>query len=562
MSSLRRALAAVAVLASLAVLAQPSPPPARANLACDAVGGIGGGIGLGNPVGDACNTISGAIGGIPDPIGGALKGLGNDVFAQITTWVSEGASWLIGRVVSAIERTTTPKLTGKGFLATYAKMAAIASLLGAAMLLLAVLEGLAQGNAALLLRAALLHLPLAFIATSVAYLVVQLLLGATDGLSEAIASASGHDATRFFEAAIGGLGKAGAAAGGATGHGAAARAGGALAVPLFVTFLAAIVGALAAFFVWIELLMRDAAVYVVALFLPLALAASIWPRWTGALRRTAELLVALIASKFAIVAVVSLAASLLADPGGRVEHLLAAAALMLLACFAPFVLLKLMPFAEGALGAAYGRRSAAGGAIGAVQLASDVQILRNMARSRFTDDSGVALWSASDSPDDPPGRLGAKPRGGPDGGAGEGGGASAKPGKGDGPGRGGAKAAGSPAGTKTGAGAPVGGGGGGTAGGGAAAGAGAASPAAAAAAVPVAAARGARGAAGRLSESGVAEAAGSAPRPQDSQPAQDSQARESPSQEKSSGSAASGPEPPPRPAPDKPGAKAEKGNEK
>ena len=56
--------------------------------------------------------------------------------------------------------------------------------------------------------------------------------------------------------------------------------------------------------------MRDAAVYVVALFMPLAFAASIWPRWSGALRRTGELLVVVIGSKFVIVSIIALAAGL------------------------------------------------------------------------------------------------------------------------------------------------------------------------------------------------------------------------------------------------------------
>lgn len=55
-------------------------------------------------------------------------------------------------------------------------------------------------------------------------------------------------------------------------------------MPLFVTFLAAIVGACAAFCVWIELLFRDAAVYVVVLFMPLA-AAAISPPFGQAMRR-------------------------------------------------------------------------------------------------------------------------------------------------------------------------------------------------------------------------------------------------------------------------------------
>ena len=373
-------------------------------------------------------------GAVTSPITGALKGVGNDVFKQITTWVAEGASWLIGQVVSAIEETTTPQLTAKGFLAEYGQMAAIAALLGTAMLLLAVLEGLAQGNSALLARVVLVNVPLAFLATSVAYVVVQLLLVATDGLCHAIAVASHENSRHFFQAAIGDLGKAGGAAGKQIDSGGgndplggvAGQAAGTVAVPLFVTFLAAIVGAFAAFFVWLELLMRDAAVYVVALFMPLALAASIWPRWMGALRRSAELLVAVIGSKFVIVAIISLAAGLLAAGGSGVEHILAASALMLLACFAPFVLMKLIPFAGGAMEAAYGRRSASGGAISGLQVASDVQILRGMARSNWGGGSGATLWEAEEA------RRAARPRarrrrapsGGPPGSSGGGGGAS------------------------------------------------------------------------------------------------------------------------------------------
>jgi len=502
------AAGAVIALASLFLLAQPSPPPARANVACDlgsgASGAISGGveaisggaIGLGNPVGDACNAVSGAVtGAVTSPITGALKGVGNDVFKQITTWVAEGASWLIGQVVNAIEETTTPQLTARGFLAEYAQMAAIAALLGTAMLLLAVLEGLAQGNAALLARVVLVNVPLAFLATSVAYVVVQLLLVATDGLCHAIAVASHENSRHFFAAAIGDLGKAGGdagkeigGAGGSEPAGAATgQAAGAVAVPLFVTFLAAIVGAFAAFFVWLELLMRDAAVYVVALFMPLALAASIWPRWMGALRRSAELLVAVIGSKFVIVAIISLAAGLLAAGGSGVEHILAASALMLLACFAPFVLMKLIPFAGGAMEAAYGRRSASGGAISGVQVASDVQILRGTARSNWNGGSSATLWEAENA-------GGGRP--GPEPGSGPGGGPPGVSGGGGGTGGGGGAAAGGGA-----------GGGGAAAGGGGAA----AGGAAAAAALPAAAARGARTAAQRLEQTGVAQEVGSSP---------------------------------------------------
>ncbi|HWW67557.1 MAG TPA: hypothetical protein VNY83_06190 [Solirubrobacterales bacterium] len=549
MSWLPRCLAAAllaGLLATLIVLTQPSPPPARANPLCDVgsapagvvtegVGAITGGlVGGGNPVGDACNEVSGAVtGAVTAPITSALKGVGNGIFQQITTWVAEGTSWLIRQVVRGIEETTTPQLTTKGFVSQYGRMAEIAALMGLAMLLLAVLEGLAQGNAGLLARIVLINLPLAFIATSVAYAVVQLLLVATDGLCHTIASASHDNSEHFFKAAITGLGKAGGTAGKEVGGAGgtepagavAGQAAGMVGVPLFVTFLAAIIGAFAAFLVWIELLMRDAAVYVVALFMPLALAASIWPRWGGALRRTGELLVVVIGSKFVIVSIISLAAGLVAENGSDVEHILAASALMLLACFAPFVLLKLVPFAEGAMGAAYGRRSAAGGAVSGVQLASDAQILRNMAHSNWGE-SGATLWSAGEKGG---GSAGPEPNG-PRGGGGPG----------AGPGGGGGEA-------------------GGAAGGEAAAG-GAAAGAGAAAAVPAAAVRGTKAAAQRLQGTAVAQETGSSASASAEPGGEATGARgAAPPREAEGGGAPSAGEKPPRPAPEPPDPKPEKG---
>ncbi len=507
-----------ALLAGLIVLAQPAPPPARANIGCDAatapagvvtegVGVItGGAIGGGNPVGDACNEVTnGAVEAVTSPVTGALKGISSGIFNQVTTWVAEGATWLIGKVVIEIETTTTPELTSKGFLAEYGQMAVIASVLAAAMLLLAILEAVAQSSWGVLGRAVFVSVPLAFLGTSVAFAVVQLLLVATDGMSHAIAVATQNHSEHFFKTAIKDLGQAGGEVGGAGHEGdpatkAVGEASGTVAVPLFVTFLAAIIGAFAAFFVWIELVMRDAAVYVVALFMPMALAASIWPRWSGALRKTGELLVVVIASKFVIVSIIALAAGLISEEGADTEHILAASALMLLACFAPFVLFKLVPFAEGALGAAYGRRSAAGGATAGLQLASEVQIIRNMARSNWGGASPPEVWSVkgdgggNDSSAGGSGGGGSGPSSSPGGKPGGGGSVAASPGK---------AAAGS-------------------AGAGEAA---AASPATAAAAAPVAATGAAKSAAQRVASSGTAQAAEAASRGGDSAKAGASEGR-------------------------------------
>lgn len=490
MGSLRRRLAllvALTLLVAAALAARPDTPTAKANLACDAASGpahvvtggvgalTGGAIGGGNPVGDACNDVTNsAVGTVVSPVANALKGIGNGIFSQVTSWVTDGATWLIGRVVTLIDETTTPDLTTKGFVRQYGQMAAIAAFLAAAMLLLAVLEGLAQGNSAMLARVVFVNLPLAFVATSVAYVVVQLLIATTDGLSHAVAVSTTKNSHQFFQGAIHGLSQAGGTAG-AVGGTATAGAGpgtatggaaGATAAPLFVTFLAAIIAAFAAFFVWIELLMRDAAVYVVALFMPMALAASIWPRWTSALRRTSELLFVVIASKFVIVSIISLAAGLAATNNGQVEHILAAAALMLLACFAPFVLFRLVPFAEGAVAGAYSRRTAGAGAMNAAQSVSPAQLMRRTARSNWNDGGSGSIG--------PGGSSGGGPGSGPSGGFGGSGGV----------GSGGA----GPAGAESGSAAS-------------------ASPAAALA-LPIAAAKGSQAAGQRLATTGISEQAG------------------------------------------------------
>ncbi len=535
MESLRRRFAllfALTLLAAAALAARPDPPTARANVACDAAsapahvvtGGVGaltgGAIGGGNPVGDVCNDVTNtAVGTIASPVANAVKGIGNGIFNQITSWVTDGATWLIGQVVTLINETTTPDLTTKGFVRQYGQMAAIAAFLAVAMLLFAVLEGLAQGNSAMLARVVLVNLPLAFVATSVAYVVVQLLITTTDGLSHAIAVSTNKNSQHFFAGAIHGLSQAGGTGGAVSGTASAGPgvgtavggATGATAAPLFVTFLAAIIAAFAAFFVWIELLMRDAAVYVVALFMPMALAASIWPRWSSALRRTSELLVVVIASKFVIVSIISLAAGLIANNNGQVEHILAAAALMLLACFAPFVLFKLVPFTEGALAAAYGRRSAAGGAVSGTQLMTSAQMMRNTARGN---------WGAGAGP---------SAEGGSAGGSNHGGGASGglPRGRGSG-GGGGAKAAGAETGGSA-----------GTAGGGGA--------------VPVAAAQGSKAAAQRLAGTAtnraVGDSSGASAGPE-GQPARPTGATPSQSDEPAGGDAPRVGEEAPRPAPE------------
>jgi hypothetical protein len=405
------AVGAILATAAVMVLAEPAPPAAEANVGCtvvtapagaitEGVGAItGGAIGGGNPVGDACDEVTdGAVEAVTSPVKSALKRIGSGILGQITTWVSEGATWLMGEVVAEIDKTTTPHLTTEGFLSEYARMTQVASILAAAMFVMAMLEAVIQGSWAVLGKAIFVSVPLAFVGTSIAFVLVQMLLVVTDGMSHAVSVATQEHSSHFFKAAMGDLSKAGGTAGGAAEAGQASgaavvgEAAGATAVPLFVTCLMAIVGGLAAFCVWIEMVFRDAAVYAVVLFMPLAAAASISPRWTHVLRRYVELIVTVVGSKFVIVSVVALAASLMSEKGSGFEHILAASALLLVACFCPFLLFRLVLSTEAAASAAFARRSAGGHVMNVVQMAGGPQSFANMARSNW---SGPEVWSVS-----------------------------------------------------------------------------------------------------------------------------------------------------------------------
>jgi hypothetical protein len=145
-----------------------------------------------------------------------------------------------------------------------------------------------------------------------------------------VAAAAGDDGSHFLADAGVALGALGVAAGSP-----------------FVTFLIALLTTAGGLILWLELLVREAAVYVVVLMLPLVFSAMVWPARRVWAVRAVEVLVALILAKFAIVSVLALAAAALTHGGGDlIVRSLAGLVLVVLGSFAPWVLLRLLPLAE------------------------------------------------------------------------------------------------------------------------------------------------------------------------------------------------------------------------
>jgi hypothetical protein len=181
----------------------------------------------------------------------------------------------------------------------------------------------------------LVQLPLALLLGVVAVQLVSLCLSATDELCTVVAGGSGSDVKSLLAGITKGL----------------VLAVGDPTIATFVLLLVGLLVAVAAFVLWLELLVRAAAVYVAVLFLPLVLAALVWPAVSQWCRRLVETLAALILSKFVIVATLSLAAGAVGSGSSNVASILGGGALLVLATFVPFSILRLIPVVEaGAIG--------------------------------------------------------------------------------------------------------------------------------------------------------------------------------------------------------------------
>ncbi len=326
-----------------ATLGLPNPCESRLR---DGVGPIPGPLALPCVTAEAAGDVAGAVADAPAQIADGVA----DSFAR---WIASGIAGFLETVGRAIfSGTEVDLLAGEDggarwFLEHYDRMAAVALAVFVPMLVLAALHAVLTQSWGALGRA-VSHVPLAALGTGVAVIVVQLFLDVTDRASEFLVGNLGSDAENVLTGVVAVLSQP-----------AVTGPQGAV-VGLFGMVLVGIFLAFAAFVVWLELLVREAAIYLTVLFLPLGFATYIWPALSPWLRRLVEVIVALILSKLVIVAALSLAGSALANQEGFAA-LVAGAGMLMLAAFAPFALFKLIPIASmGALAPleGQGRRAA------------------------------------------------------------------------------------------------------------------------------------------------------------------------------------------------------------
>jgi hypothetical protein len=258
-------------------------------------------------------------------------------------------------------------------------MLALAVVIALPILLVSVAQSIVRADGMQAIRSAFVFLPLAAILSAVGPAMVQMLINISDWMSAALGANASADAQKFMSDA----GSALAGLGAGTLNPAA---------PVFGVLLGALIVTLGALSIWLELLLRAAAIYISVLFLPLALSAMIWPAGWRWCRRLIEFLIAIIFAKVFIVAIINLAAAGLARGGlgDKFEGVLAGGALLLMAAFTPIALLKLIPLAEAAVVTAGHQRAALRQATtGATALTTSSSVVSGMINTRFRSSAGA-----------------------------------------------------------------------------------------------------------------------------------------------------------------------------
>lgn len=298
---------------------------------------------------------------ITDAIGGVAGWSFDKMTSGVAGWVLSGVAYFANGVLNFLKTSARPQVDAAWFAGPGSPLATVRNLAVALIggfLFLGFLQGLARGSSGAMVRRLVGDLPMAVLGMVATVTVVTKLLDLTDALSTAVLSQADGQALHFLS----GLGVATMG-----NHG-------------FAVVVVGLVAILAALVLWVELMVRSALVYLLVAVSPLAFAAMVWPAARGVLRRTAQLLVAVILSKFVIAVALAVGVAALGGPSGTEDAVIAAApfgatnaggtaiaplddpaaglgtllvggVVLALAAFAPFIVLRLIPVAEAALAA-------------------------------------------------------------------------------------------------------------------------------------------------------------------------------------------------------------------
>jgi type IV secretion system protein TrbL len=276
-----------------------------------------------------------------------------------------GAAKLVAALLGFVETSSNPVFSSGWWsstgIAVFERVLAVSGSLLALAFMCSVVSAVLSGDHTLLSKAAL-RLPLAVIEMALLVAVTAALVSASDEIAAEIAKGASHALSVFV----------------------ATELASAIAGTGIVGLIAGLLVILAALGIWAELLIRSALIYLAVLCGPLIFAASVHPSVRGLRRRYFEGGLALIASKIVVALALTTGAAMLSGLSSSTSFaqatgaLLEALAVLAVACFAPFVLLRLIIGAEVIVAAEGLERRPARAALSAASTASRVGGLASM----------------------------------------------------------------------------------------------------------------------------------------------------------------------------------------
>lgn len=312
---------------------------------------------------------------LTNPLGSVAGWSWEQVATGIARWILGAIAELINGVLNFLKTAARPDVTDAWFSGSgspYAAVRNMSAVLLVGFLLAGIIQGLMAGDVGGMLRRVAADAPLAVLGMIGTTVVVDRLLNLTDALSTSILAGAQGSAVKFLEG---------------FGVGAHLLTGG------FSTVLIGLVAVVATVMIWIELMVRSSLMYLLIAFSPLVFAASVWPAAKGLLRRLIELMLAVILSKLVISIALAVGVAALGGAGSAagpspsvgewaaqgLGALVVGTSIICLSAFSPFMVLKLIPMAEGALVAQGMSRAPANTARSAMSTAYYARSMRRLA---------------------------------------------------------------------------------------------------------------------------------------------------------------------------------------
>ncbi len=307
-----------------------------------------------NPVDDIIDGVGGLIGGAAEAAGEAVL----DLVVKFTFGlIADAVASITGSIVSAMDSTTAVDLNGGFFPALTPIRQTVLGMsmaLVLALFLVSIIRSLATGEPGAIIRSALVDVPSAMFLMVMSVTVAWILTRIVDEASLAVTGDVGAAMGEFTASLVVVEALTGA---------------GLLGVIFGLLF---VVGAI---LVWLQLLVRAALIYIVIVLAPLGFATRAHPGTRQIARRTVEMGIALILSKFGVAVAFGVGATAIESSNGVVEGggvdltgMMAGVAVMLMAAFMPWLIWKVFPMVEAATATAGVERSPVKAAVSAASL--------------------------------------------------------------------------------------------------------------------------------------------------------------------------------------------------